>query len=84
MARDVKSKTLVQLLDAAARDAASALATLQPLIATAPFMDRALASVELDLIQITAAVDRAQALLHHAVQVLSGLQLPDQEPEPGT
>lgn len=68
----------MQLHDAIARDASTALATVQALIATSPFPDQALASVELDLLNIAFAIDRAQQLLHHSVQVLSGLRLPGQ------
>jgi hypothetical protein len=73
---------LVQLHDTIARDVAAALAMVQALTAQSPFPDHALASVELDLLNIVSAVDRAQQLLHHLVQVLSGLRLPGEEPDP--
>jgi hypothetical protein len=79
-ARDLQARTLVQLHHAIANDAAAALATVQSLIAQSPFPDRALASAELDLLNITFALDRAQQLLHHSVQVLSGLRLPGEDP----
>jgi hypothetical protein len=68
--------TLVQLHDLIAADAAAALSALQSVIATSPPADRTLSLVELDLLRITIAIERARQLLDHAVQVLAGPELP--------
>jgi hypothetical protein len=76
---DLHEHTLVQLLDVIRRDVAEALTAVQALVASAPFCDPALARTELDLIHAATAVERAQQLLRHSVQVLSGLRLPGAE-----
>jgi hypothetical protein len=73
---DLHDRSLIQLHDAIEHQTAAALATVQALIATCPLCDPALATVELDLIGVSLAVDRAQVLVRHATQVMSGLRLP--------
>jgi hypothetical protein len=75
-------RTLAQLHEAIARDISAALATAQELTASAPFCDPTLARLELNLVGAAIALERAQQLLHHSVQVLSGLRLPG-EPHGG-
>ena len=81
MTHDLNDRTLAQLHDAITRDIAVALTAVRALVAAAPFGDPALARLELNLIDAALAIDRAQQLLHHSVQVLSGLRLPVSEPE---
>jgi hypothetical protein len=76
MTRDLYNSTLAQLHEAIGRDVADALEVVQALVASAPFCDPQLARAELKLLHATVALDRADLLLHHSVQVLSGLRLP--------
>jgi hypothetical protein len=76
MTRDLYDCTLTQLHAAISRDLADALAIVQSLVASAPFCDPTLARAEIKLLRATVAADRADELLRHTVQVLSGLRLP--------
>jgi hypothetical protein len=74
--RDLYDSTLTQLHAAIGRDLAEALAIVQALIASARFCDPNLARAEIKLLHAALAADRAEELLRHSVQVLSGLRLP--------
>jgi hypothetical protein len=76
MTRDLYDCTLTQLYEAIGRDVAEALAIVQTLVASAPFCDPTLARAEIKLLHAAVAADRAEELLRHSVQVLSGLRLP--------
>jgi hypothetical protein len=79
MTRDLYGSTLTQLHAAIGRDVAEALAIVQGLVASAPFCDPSLSRAEIKLLHATVAADRAEELLRHSVQVLSGLGLPGRE-----
>jgi hypothetical protein len=76
MTRDLYDCTLTQLHATLGRDLAEALAIVQALVASAPFCDPTLARAEIKLLHAAVAADRADELLRHSVQVLSGLRLP--------
>jgi hypothetical protein len=76
MTSDLYDRTLTQLHAAIGRDVADALAIVQTLVAAAPFCDPTLARAEIKLLHAAVATDRAEELLRHSVQVLSGLRLP--------
>ena len=76
MTRDLYHCTATQLHAVIGRDVSEALAIVQTLVASAPFSDPTLARAEIRLLHAAVAAERAEDLLRHSVQVLSGLRLP--------
>jgi hypothetical protein len=83
MTHDLYDCTLAQLHEAIGRDIAEALAIVQALVASAPFCDPNLARAEMRLLHAAVAAARAEELLRHSVQVLSGLRLPGEGQDGG-
>jgi hypothetical protein len=70
--RLVTDKTLAQLHTSIQIDAEGALATVRRLIEPAPFSDRALVSVETDLVRILEAAEQAEKLERQITRTLAG------------